>query len=287
MTHKHQTTVERPMECSGVGLHSGKEAVLRVLPAPANHGIRFRRVDLPGRPVLSALFKNVVDTSLATVIGEDGVIVSTVEHLMAAFAGLGVDNALVELSAHEVPVMDGSAGPFARMLMETGIRSLDAPRWYFRVKEDITLDDGVRSVRLTPAEDYSLTCAIDFPHPIIRRQTYTFDGDREVFTREIAPARTFGFMSDLEMMRLYGFAKGGSLENAVVLSADGVVNEGGLRFADEFVRHKLLDCLGDFSLLGLPVWGNIHTVKSGHAFNQAFLEAFFASKDKWETREAD
>ncbi|MFP4474072.1 MAG: UDP-3-O-acyl-N-acetylglucosamine deacetylase [Desulfatibacillaceae bacterium] len=281
-----QTTIARTVECEGVGLHSGKTVHMRVAPAPANHGIRFSRVDLPNSPTISAIFKNVVDTSLATVIGEDGVIVSTIEHLMAAFAGMGVDNALVELDAYEVPVMDGSAGPFARMLAEGEIRTLDTSRWFFRVLEPIELSDGVRWVRLEPADGYLLTCVIDFPHPLINELAYTFDGSGDVFVDEISPARTFGFVQELEYLRLYGFAKGGSLDNAVVLDTDTVVNEDGLRFEDEFVRHKLLDCLGDFSLLGLPILGKLTTYKSGHAFNHAFLETFFTQRRRWRTVQA-
>lgn len=278
-----QQTIARPVRFSGVGLHSGKPATCIIHPAPENHGIRFCRVDLPNRPVISALFRNVVDTSQATVLGEDGVIVSTIEHLMAAFSGLCIDNALVELSAYEMPIMDGSALPMTRLLMEAGTVAQNAARVYMAVSRPLTHEMESRSVAVYPADNYEISCTIEFPHPLLRSQTYTFVVEAESFARDISGARTFGFLHEYEYLKQLGFAKGGSLENAVVLDETGVINENGLRFPDEFVRHKVLDCLGDFSLLGIPLLGRVVMVKSGHVFNHALITKLLAEKDSWTT----
>lgn len=279
----HQQTLARAVSCSGMGVHSGKTVNLVIKPAPINHGIQFMRTDLPGSPRISAHFNQVVDTSLATVIGSEGCIVSTVEHLMATFAGLSIDNALVEIDAYEIPIMDGSAGPFTRLVRSGGTAAQTGPKCYFVVNRPITLEDGEKSVTVSPASCYKITCTIEFQHPLIQRQTYTIEVTPERFDTEISTARTFGFLHEVEYMKRYGLARGGSLDNAVVISEDGVLNEGGLRFPDEFVRHKILDCIGDFSLLGLPILGHIVTHRSGHAFNHAFLKAFFNQKESWET----
>ena len=279
-----QRTLARAVRCTGVGLHSGKTVNLAIHPAPINYGIKFYRTDLPDSPGISAHFNMVVDTSLATVIGYNGFIVSTVEHLMAAFAGLSIDNARVELDAYEVPVMDGSAGPFTRLLRGAGIEAQPGPRCYFVVREPIVLARNGKSVAVYPADGLSITCTIDYDHPVIGHQSRTIEMDDTAFETQIADARTFGLMQDLEYMQKYGLAKGGSLDNAVVVASDGIVNAEGLRFDDEFVRHKILDCIGDFSLLGMPLMGRIVAEKSGHAFNHAFLRTFFERKDAWETR---
>ena len=279
----HQQTLARAVSCSGLGVHSGKTVNLTIKPAPINHGIQFSRTDLPGSPRIPAHFNRVVDTSLATVIGDDGCIVSTIEHLMATFAGLAVDNALVEIDSYEIPIMDGSAGPFTRLVRSGGTAAQHGPKCYFRVKEPITLEENEKSVTIYPDAVYKITCTIEFPHPLIQRQTYTLEVTPERFEKEISNARTFGFLHEVEYMKRYGLARGGSLDNAIVVSEDGVVNEGGLRFPDEFVRHKILDCLGDFSLLGLPILGHIVAHRSGHAFNHAFLNTFFHQKGSWET----
>ncbi|MBI9077125.1 MAG: UDP-3-O-acyl-N-acetylglucosamine deacetylase [Desulfatibacillum sp.] len=280
---RYQHTVASEARCNGIGLHSGREVELTIKPAPPNHGIRFARIDLPNRPTICALFKNVVDTSLATVIGGDGAIVSTIEHLMASFAGLGIDNALVEINSYELPILDGSAAPFARMLAEAGLTEQASPRYYFMVKQPIQLSENGRSVTIYPDENARVTCNIDFAHPAMGKQSVTINLSGNAFEEEISRARTFGFLQELEFMKQCGLAKGGSLENAIVLDHERVINEEGLRFEDEFARHKLLDCLGDFSLLGIPILGHIVTHKSGHAFNHAFLEKFFQEKNCWET----
>jgi UDP-3-O-[3-hydroxymyristoyl] N-acetylglucosamine deacetylase len=282
--HPRQRTIIEPVTCSGIGLHSGKPVNLTIKPAPVNHGIKFKRTDLPDSPSISALFNMVVDTSLATVIGHDGFIVSTIEHLMASFAGLSVDNALVELDAYEVPVMDGSAGAFTSLINSSGIIEQDGPRHVFMIKEPIELTEGDKSVAIHPFSTFKITYTIDFEHPLIQRQTRSLNVSDEEFEQDICRARTFGFLDDIEHLKRFGFAKGGSLENAVVMDKDGIVNTDGLRFSDEFVRHKILDCIGDFALLGMQILGHIVVHKSGHSFNHAFLKTIFDQKESWETR---
>jgi UDP-3-O-[3-hydroxymyristoyl] N-acetylglucosamine deacetylase len=281
--HFSQRTIKKPVNCKGIGLHSGKKVNLTIKPAPVNHGIKFIRTDLLNSPGITAHFNQVVDTSLATVIGSDGCIVSTIEHLMASFAGLSIDNVLVELDAYEVPVMDGSAGPFIEMIKKAGVKNQSAPRHFFLIKEPIMLEEADKSVSVFPSATFKITYTIEFNHPLIKKQTYSIDLSDEIFESTISRARTFGFLHEVEYMKRYGLALGGSLENAVVIDKDSIVNEDGLRFENEFVRHKILDCLGDFSLLGMPVLGHLIVVKSGHAFNHAFLEKFFSQKKSWET----
>jgi UDP-3-O-[3-hydroxymyristoyl] N-acetylglucosamine deacetylase len=279
-----QQTVARSIGCSGIGLHSGKTVNLEIHPAPINHGIRFVRTDLPDKPVIPARFNCVVDTSLATVIGSEGAIVSTIEHLMACLAGLSIDNALVELDAYEVPVMDGSAGPFAQMMLDAGISRQDAARHFFVLKEPVELEHDGKFVGAYPDSTFRITCNIDFEHPIIRKQTCSIEVLEHLFECEVSKARTFGFLQEVEYMKRHGLARGGSLDNAVVLDKSDILNPDGLRYEDEFVRHKLLDCIGDFSLLGMPILAHIITEKSGHAFNHAFLEKFFNQKQSWDTQ---
>jgi UDP-3-O-[3-hydroxymyristoyl] N-acetylglucosamine deacetylase len=277
-----QRTVARHATCSGIGVHSGKKAHVTIKPAAANRGIRFVRTDLPGTPVVSALFNQVVDTSLATVIGNDGCIISTIEHLMAALSALSIDNAMIEIDAHEMPIMDGSARPFFDLIETAGIAEQEAERCFFIIKEAIELRDGDKFVGAYPDASRKLTCTIAYDHPLIKEQSITINLDANVFKEEISSARTFGFMHEVEMMKRFGLARGGSLDNAIVIDKEDVLNPGGLRFADEFVRHKLLDCIGDFSLLGMPIIGHLVTNRSGHAFNHAFLEKLFLNKSSWQ-----
>lgn len=281
--HTHQRTLAKSVTCSGVGVHSGKTVHLNIKPAPINHGIKFVRTDLLDSPGISALFKMVVDTSLATVIGYDGFIVSTIEHLMAAFSGLSIDNALVEIDAYEMPIMDGSAGPFTEMMMAAGIESQDMPRSYFRVKKPIELKEQDKFVGIYPADNYRITGTIEFTHHLIGYQSCSFDITEDEFAEQIGPARTFGFLAEYELLKQFGLARGGSLDNVIVIGENEVMNPGGLRFPDEFVRHKILDCVGDFSLIGMPIIGHVMVEKSGHAFNHAFLDKFFEEKGCWET----
>ena len=281
--HIRQRTLASPVSCSGVGVHSGKAVNLKINPAPVNHGIKFVRTDLLDSPGISAHFNMVVDTSLATVIGYEGFIVSTIEHLMAAFSGLSIDNALVEIDAYEMPIMDGSAGPFTDLILTAGIEPQDMPRSYFRVREPIELDGQGKFVGIYPADNYRITGTIEFDHPLIGQQSCSFDISEDLFADQISKARTFGFLEEYELLKRFGLARGGSLDNVIVIAEDRVMNPEGLRFPDEFVRHKILDCIGDFSLIGMPIIGHVVVEKSGHAFNHAFLEKFFDEKESWQT----
>jgi UDP-3-O-[3-hydroxymyristoyl] N-acetylglucosamine deacetylase len=278
-----QKTISRPVSCQGVGLHSGQTVNLTIKPGLPNQGRIFVRTDLPGKPRISSIFQRVVDTSLATVLGSDGAIVSTTEHLMAALTGLGIDNIIIEMDAYEVPIMDGSAVRFSDLIGKAGVLVQDSPKVFFVIKSPLEFCEGDKSVRLEPYNGFKISCTIDFNHPLIGHQAYTLDVTPDRFASEIAPARTFGFLHELDMMRNFGLAKGGSLDNAIVVDEDKILNEDGLRFEDEFVRHKILDCIGDFSLLGMPVCGHIQINKSGHALHHKFLETFFTRKDCWKT----
>jgi len=282
--HHNQRTLLKQASCSGIGVHSGKKVNLTIKPAPANYGIKFVRTDLPASPEIPALFNMVVDTSLATVIGLEGVIVSTIEHLMACLAGYSIENALIELDNYEMPILDGSSAVYAKMIQEAGIQELPDPRYFFIVKNPIELKEGDKSVVAHPSSSRKITCTIDFPHPLIQKQTLSIELTDETFAQEISTARTFGFLHEIEYLKRYGLARGASLDTGVAIDGEKVLNKEGLRFADEFVRHKLLDSIGDFSLLGMPILGHIITNKSGHAFNHAFLQTFFDQKDSWETR---
>ncbi len=279
----YQQTIETPVSCTGVGVHSGKKVQLTIKPAPVNHGVRFVRTDLPGHPGVGAHFNNVVDTSLATVIGAEGCIVSTVEHLMAGLTGMSIDNATVEVDAYELPIMDGSAGPFTELIRSAGTRRQQGRKCYFQVNTPIHLSENGKSVSVYPADEFKITCTIAYDHPLIGTQTCEFVIGNDTFEQEISVARTFGFLHEVEMMKRYGLARGGSLDNAVVIDGNRVLNDDGLRFPDEFVRHKMLDCIGDFSLIGMPIKGHVVAKKSGHAFNHAFLEKFFNTRQSWET----
>lgn len=280
----YQHTVANPVRCVGIGMHSGKTVNLTIQPAPVNHGIRFVRTDLVEKPSVAAHFNMVVDTSLATVIGYDGFIVSTIEHLMAAFAGLGIDNAVVALDSHEMPIMDGSALHFINAILPIGIQEQDSPRYYFSVKEPIALTDGDKSITIYPHPSFQVTCTIEYDHPLISQQQVSLDLGTNCFPTEISAARTFGFLHEYEYLKRYGFAQGGSLDNVVVLDKTGILNADGLRYPDEFVRHKVLDCIGDLYLLGMPILGHVVANKSGHALNNAFLKEMFSRKQSWETR---
>ena len=281
--HTNQRTLKKAVKCAGIGIHSGQTVHMTIHPAPVNHGIKFVRTDLPDQPIIGAHFRNVVDTSLATVIGQDGFILSTIEHLMASFYGMGIDNALVEVDSHEIPIMDGSAHPFAGLIRSAGIEAQDGHRYYFKVKKEIALEDNDRKVTVYPSDQFKVTCSIKYDHPLIKSQSLTVTVTNGTFEKEISRARTFGFYADYEQMKRYGLSQGCSLDNVVVLKGATVMNDGGLRYADEFVRHKILDCLGDFSLLGMPLLGHIVTNKTGHALNHIFLEKFLSEKACWET----
>jgi len=282
-----QRTIARNVALSGTGVHSGKKTSITIKPARENHGVKFRRIDLPGTQDIPALFKLVVDTSLATVLGTNGAIVSTIEHLMASFAGLGIDNALVEVDDYEMPIMDGSAKEFTRALSAAGVVSQDRPKHFMIVKKTIEVRDQDKYVKVIPENSFKISCAIDFDHPLIGLQELTYDRAKNNFEKEISHARTFGFLRDLELLKKFSLGKGGSLDNAIVIDNDKILNDDGLRYPDELVRHKLLDCLGDFSLLGMPIQGHIITHKSGHTLNHQFIRTFLEERDAWETGPAN
>lgn len=280
----NQHTVAKPVRCIGVGMHSGKTVRLTIRPAPVNHGIRFVRTDLADTPSIAAHFNMVVDTSLATVIGYEGFIVSTIEHLMATFSGMAIDNALVEIDSHEMPIMDGSASAFVNSIASVGIKEQSCPRYYFAVTEPIALKEAEKSITIYPSDSFQITCSIEYDHPLIQTQSFTIDLGTDNFKQEISAARTFGFLHEYEYLKRYGFAQGGSLENVVVLDQSGMLNEDGLRYPDEFARHKTLDCIGDLFLLGMPILGHVVAIRSGHALNNSFLKKLFSNKHSWETR---
>jgi UDP-3-O-[3-hydroxymyristoyl] N-acetylglucosamine deacetylase len=282
-----QKTLKSPVHCSGVGLHGGAPVSMTLFPAPAGHGIVFRRTDaaIAERrldPTIPGLWHAVVETRHCTVIGNrDGVTVSTVEHLMAAFAGAGIDNALVALDGPEVPIMDGSAAPFMFLIECAGLVEQDAPRRAVKVLKPVMIADGGRIVALSPANDFSISFEIDFDSSAVARQECFFEIGEGTFKAEISRARTFGFLHEVDKMRAAGLALGGSLENAVVVAGSRVLNEDGLRYDNEFVRHKVLDCIGDLYLAGGPLIGHVRGVRSGHRFNHLLLKALLSDRQAW------
>ena len=281
----YQTTVLNKVECSGIGLHTGIPCNLTIRPSAPDSGIVFIRKDLPQNVRIKAHIENVVDATLATTLGIDGVKVSTVEHLMAAFAGLGIDNAEIEMNAAEVPIMDGSAEPFNALLKRAGIQLQDKVKKFVIIKRPVTVTEDDRQATLLPSNDFKISYTIDFKHPLISNQYYLIQISNGNFEREICRARTFGFLRDYEMLKARGFARGGSLDNAVVIDESKVINEGGLRFTDEFVRHKILDSIGDLWLLGAQVIGHFIGYKSGHTLNHKLIHKLLAHKDWWELLE--
>lgn len=277
-TGLRQKTLRRSIPCRGVGLHSGTTVEMTLHPAEADRGIRFRRTDVTDRdPWIAARYDRVVDTRLCTVIGNrDGVTVGTIEHLMAAFAGCEIDNAVVDIDAAEVPVMDGSSEPFVFLIECAGTVELDAPRRAIEIRKPVTVGDSGRGLTLAPANAFSVDFEIDFASPVVSHSTLDVRLVNGTFKREIAKARTFGFLADVEKLRAMGLGLGGSLDNTVVVDTDRVLNEGGLRFDDEFVRHKVLDCVGDLYLAGAPILGRVTATKSGHHTNNEALRALFA-----------
>jgi UDP-3-O-[3-hydroxymyristoyl] N-acetylglucosamine deacetylase len=280
-----QRTLKDSVGCTGLGLHSGEKIKIHIKPAPAGTGIRFRRTDLSDHTFIDARFDNVFDTTLATSIGSNGCRVSTIEHLMAAFYGLGIDNAYVELDGPEVPIMDGSSAPFVYLLKSGGIEEQAEPKKFIVVKKTFKLDDGQRSICVYPSKELKISYMIDFQHPMLRNQEYELAFSGGDFIREISRARTFGFLKDVQTLKENGFAKGGSLDNAVVIDDFRILNEDGLRYKDEFVRHKILDFIGDLSLSQSPVIGHFVVKKSGHFLNQKMLTQLMASKKHWKTLE--
>ncbi len=279
-----QRTLKNSVSVTGVGLHSGEKVTLSLCPAPVNSGIVFRRVDV--RPVeeIRARTHLVHDTRLSTCMEQNGVRVATIEHLMSALAGLGIDNALVEMDGAEVPIMDGSAGTFIFLLQSAGIVEQSAAKKFIRIKKTIEVKHGDKWVRFEPYNGYKLTFTINFAHPVFAntKQHVTVELDEHSYIRDISRARTFGFMQDVENMRAQGLALGGSLDNAIVMDEYRVLNADGLRFEDEFVKHKVLDAIGDLYLLGYSVIGAFSGFKSGHALNNALLRELLVDEYAWE-----
>lgn len=279
---RNQQTIEKTITCTGIGVHTGCKANMTIKPAPEGTGIHFFRKDMGNKyPPTKAVVKNITDTRFSTTIGYNGNSVLTIEHLMAAFAGLGVDNAMVEVDAPEVPIMDGSAAPFVSLIKEAGIKKQGSVQPYIKITKSIELKANGKSIRIEPAERLRITSYINYDHPVVKEQALTYTPNNGNFEKEIANARTYGFLNEVKELIAMGLAKGGSLENAIVIGDDSILNEEGLRFEDEFVRHKILDILGDISLLGMPVVGHIIARKSGHALNTQFVNEILKNSDCW------
>ena len=280
-----QRTLKSLIGASGVGLHTGQKVKMTLRPAPPDTGIVFRRIDLASPIDFPARAELVGDTRMASCLVRDGVRVSTVEHLMSALSGLGVDNAYVDLDAPELPIMDGSASPFVLLIQQAGIEEQAAPKRFLRVMRRVEVRNGDKWARLEPYDGFKLSFSIDFRHPVIERSTQSVSVDfaETSYLKEIARARTFGFMHEVEELRESGLALGGGLDNAVVLDEHRVLNAEGLRFADEFIRHKLLDAIGDLYLLGKPLLGAFSAHKSGHALHNRLLRALLADQTAFET----
>jgi UDP-3-O-[3-hydroxymyristoyl] N-acetylglucosamine deacetylase len=279
-----QRTLKNPIRATGVGLHTGRKVLMVLRPAPANVGIVFRRTDLDPPVDVPAHATIVTETTLGTTLSLGDTKVSTVEHLLSALAGLGIDNAFIELSAPEVPIMDGSAGPFVFLVQSAGIEEQSASKRFVRIRKPVEVHDGDKWARFTPYEGFKINFEIEFEHPIFRKhgQRASMDFSTTAFLREISRARTFGFVRDLEFMRSRNLALGGTMDNAIVLDDYRVLNEDGLRYEDEFVKHKILDAIGDLYLLGHCLIGEFTGYKSGHGLNNKLLRALLADAEAWE-----
>ncbi|MGB3941578.1 MAG: UDP-3-O-acyl-N-acetylglucosamine deacetylase [Candidatus Manganitrophaceae bacterium] len=276
----YQQTIRKPVFCEGVGLHSGKKVHLRLLPAPVGTGIVFSRTDL-GRLPIPATASHVVSTQLSTTIGVEGATVQTVEHLLAALSAFGVDNLVIELDGPEVPILDGSALSFAALLTEAGVVRQKEEKEFLQVAEPITVSEGEKYITLSPSSFFDVIYHIRFDHPMISSQSFSYRHSSEAFVREIAPARTFGFLKDVERLQAMGLARGGSMESAVVISEDRILNKEGLRFSDEFVRHKILDLIGDLSLIGMPIKGRVEAFCAGHMLHARLMRKVLDHKETW------
>jgi len=279
-----QRTLRRSITCAGIGLHSGHRVTLTLRPAPADYGIRFRRADLGGLEI-PARVEHVASLNYATGLSFAGASVETVEHLLAALVSQGVDNVAIELNTPEVPIMDGSAAPFVYLLQEAGIKKLGASRRFLKVLRPVSLARGDKHIAIYPADDFRISYTISFDHPLLRHQNRSVVVTADTFAEDLAPARTFGFLKDLEMLRQQGLTLGGSLDNAVVLGETGVLNNT-LRFEDEFVRHKILDAIGDLALVGAPIIGHVVAHRAGHALHTALGTALLEQREAWTFVEA-
>ncbi len=279
-----QRTLNNMIRATGVGLHTGEKVYLTLHPAPVNTGIIFRRTDLDPVVEIHAKAENVGETTLSTTLMNGDIRVSTVEHLLSAMAGLGIDNAIIDVTAPEVPIMDGSAGPFVFLLQSAGIREQEEPKQFIRIKRPVTVTDGDKVASFKPFEGFKVSFSIDFDHPAFHNRTLKAEVDfcSTSFVKEVSRARTFGFMHEIEYLRSKGLARGGSMDNAIVVDEFQVLNEDGLRYEDEFVKHKILDAIGDLYLLGNSLIGEFVGHKSGHGLNNASLRELIAQEDTWE-----
>jgi len=274
-----QKTVRREIECAGIGLHSGARVELRLRPAPPDSGIVFRRLDRDGAEV-PARQQYLTRSDLATTLSKDNVSVRTVEHILAAAGGLGIDNLIVEVDGQEVPILDGSAAPFIYLMHEAGVRQQQAPRQFIKILEPIRIEAENKFVAVYPSDRFKISYTIDFDHPLIGEQRQTFVISPRCFTEQIAPARTFGFLREVETLRKNGFALGGSMDNAVVIGDNSILNNQ-LRFQDEFVRHKILDAIGDLMLLGTPLLGHVVAYRAGHSLHAGLVEEVLGAVEAW------
>lgn len=278
---RRQHTLANSVSCSGVGLHSGHPVTMTLRPAPPDTGVVFVNRNGHAGASLAASVEHLVPTELCTAISGNGFQVKTIEHILAALAGLDVDNVYVELDAGEAPVMDGSSAPFVRLIQSAGIVPQSRRQAYLKITRPLEVIDGMRRVRIEPSATPQITYAIHYNHPLIQTQAYTYEHSAHAFEREIAQARTFGFLQEVEALWARGLGQGGNLDNTIVLSNDGVLNESGLRFSNEFVRHKILDLIGDFSLLGLPFIGHVIAERSGHSMHTRLVEQILSHPDTW------
>jgi len=284
---RQQQTLSNPISCTGVGLHTGKPVTITLRPAPTDTGVVFVNRNGHAGATLAASVDHLVPTELCTAISGNGFQVKTIEHVLAALAGLSVDNVFVDIDAAEAPVMDGSSAPFVRLIESAGVVAQNRRRSFLKITRPLEIVDGSRRIRIEPSSTPRITYTIEYDHPMIRTQTYAYEHSAHAFATDIAEARTFGFLQEVEALWARGLGRGGNLENTVVLSQDGILNESGLRFADEFVRHKVLDLIGDFSLLGLPFIGHLIADRSGHALHTRLVKQILDHPECWVLLNAD
>jgi UDP-3-O-[3-hydroxymyristoyl] N-acetylglucosamine deacetylase len=282
-----QRTLKQEVSCQSVGLHSGRKIRMTIKPSGVDEGIVFIRTDLSNNNIIRADFENVRNTTLATTVGLNGATVSTVEHLLSAFCGMGVDNAVVEVNAPEIPIMDGSALPFVNLLKNVGTKTQGKCKNLLVIKSSVSVSDGDGMAMFLPAREFKITYEIEFQHPLIGRQLHEMTFSDVAYEREICAARTFGFLKDVEYLQAKGLALGGSLKNAIVLDENRIINKDGLRSPDEFVKHKILDAIGDLSLLGMPIIGHFVASKSGHKLNNLLLKELMTHEECWEIVDHD
>jgi UDP-3-O-[3-hydroxymyristoyl] N-acetylglucosamine deacetylase len=276
----NQTTLAKSFSVNGIGLHTGVEVNICVKPAPENTGYVFIRTDLDNFEIPASV-EYISHCSYATTLVRKGVLLSTCEHLLSALRGFGVDNCFIELDNIEIPIMDGSSENFIEFIEKAGVIEQDSPRHYLQILEKVSFESGDRKMSVEPSDKFEIECFIDFPHPFIEKQSYHFELNNGSFGKEIASARTFGFTQEIEMLRKANLAQGGSLDNAIVLTETGMLNEQPLRFRDEFVRHKILDIIGDLALLGMPILGKITAEKSGHAVHASLMSKLLKTENAW------